>query len=210
MKKVLSLLVAAMLMLLPALSMAAETTDAAATAEMLTYTHADNLYTFQYPSNYRIIDRATIDQLLDTAANMGDTALSNALNSYKASIEQMDMTMLLSQDNLCNIIVSYGEAVTTYSVDQLLVLAPSIEAQIVASFETAEFSNHGEKLAVGENEYMLMEYSATAVGNQVEGGQCYVGAANKLYTIAITAPAGTLDNYVQDYAAVLTTLSITK
>lgn len=105
MKKLFSILAALMLALVPALCLAQAETETA--NELATYTQADGLYTFQYPATWTTLDRATIDAALLAAEQNADEAFATSLRNAKAQIEMLDMALILSPDQQCNIIVSF-------------------------------------------------------------------------------------------------------
>lgn len=205
MRKLITLLLAVMLLALPVMSLAQETT-----AETKTFTQADGLYTFDYPSTWTTMDRASIDATLELAKTLGDETLTNSLESYKDIMSQMDIAMIMSEDRLCNVVISFQEIGAPLSSEQLLSLAPSLVAQYEVSFSEFEATNPGSTLDVGENSFMLMEYNASSVGQSIQGAAFYIVPDTKLFTIVLTAPGGTIDDYLNDFMSVINTIKFVK
>ena len=128
MKKLLSVLMALALVLVPVLSLA----DAVETLEpaYLQYTHTDDQYSFMYPDTWTLLNKENIQTIMEAVDAEADAELAQMIATYGPQIQQSDMVMLLSETGLTNV-----NAVAQYvgmhaSDNDLLSLAPSLVAQL--------------------------------------------------------------------------------
>lgn len=116
MKKLLSLLLAALVMLAPVCAMAAD-------ASYETYGNEANGYSIDYPAEWTILSKETLQSVMD-AISSGEKKVkgmdSAVVESYNAQIQQMDMAMFMSEDGAINSNVTYMAVPEKYSGDVII------------------------------------------------------------------------------------------
>lgn len=90
MKKLLSLLMALVLMIVPFSALAQSN------GGMQIYMKPDGSYGFAYPNDWTVISREVIDAAIEAGYAVGDGSLGNLFSELKYQMEQMDVTMVIN------------------------------------------------------------------------------------------------------------------
>ena len=90
MKKILSVLLALTMLLVPVLAMA----EAAQAVTYQSYTHTDDQYTIEYADNWLMLNAELISTILNTMDTSEDEQLALLVNTYGPQIQQMDMALV--------------------------------------------------------------------------------------------------------------------
>ncbi len=187
MKKILSVLLALAVLLMPVLSLA----EAAAmlAADYTTYTHADEQFSFMYPNSWTLLNAENVQSMLTLASETEDQELAQIIQTYGPQIEQSGMIMLLNETGNTNVNV-IAQNVGMHATDEdLLSLAPTLVSQLSAALTGVEFVNEGVIINLGDKNGLIVEYNYTLSGTEMQGAQVYVSGETDLYIFTYTSAA---------------------
>lgn len=206
MKKILAILMALSLMLMPVLSMAEAAEELPAA---LIYTHTDGLYSFEYPEGWTLLNAENIQETLDAMAGAGDEEMAELVATYGPQIQQTGMVMLLNETGFTNVNVVSQYVGMKPTDEQLLALAPSLVAQLSGVMEGIQFLNEGSLVELNGLKALMVEYTCELSGTAMQGAQVYVPGAENLYIFTYTcANADELTATAEAFSALLDTLTI--
>lgn len=183
MKKLLSLLLAALFMLAPVCAMAAD-------GSYETYENVANGYSIDYPAEWTILSKETLQTTMD-ALTSGETEIegmdSSVLEAYKAQIEGMDMVMFMSADGAVNTNINY-QAMPMKLTGDLIVSSvyPMVVQQLQAAFADYAPLADPQIEKVGDYEFVLTAGQYTLSGVPCIMMQAYHCSEKNLYTITYT------------------------
>ena len=186
MKKLLSLLLAALLLLAPVYV-------SSAGATFKTYHNEANGYAIDYPSDWTILSKETLKTVTDSIAS-GETLIkgldASALETYRAQIEAMDMVMFMSADGVVNANINC-QAVPVQLMGDLIIKSvyPAVVQQLQAAF--ADYAQLAEPQIekVGNYEFVETAGQYTLSGMSFNLLQAYCCSESTLYTITYTINA---------------------
>lgn len=207
MKKILSVLLALAMLLVPVLSMA-EAAEVLAT-DYTTYTHTDDQYSFMYPNSWILLNAENVQTMLDAASETEDQELAQIIQTYGPQIEQTGMIMLLNETGNTNVNVIAQYVGMRATDDVLLSLAPSLVSQLSNAMPGLEFANEGTIVKLGENTGMMVEYQYTLSGTNMYGVQVYISGETDLYILTYTCAA--IDELIatsEEFGTMLGTLTV--
>ena len=187
MKKILSVLLALAMLLMPVLSLA----EAAAmlAADYTTYTHTDDQYSFMYPNSWTLLNAENVETVLDAISETEDEQLAQMIATYGPQLQQSGMIMLLNETGLTNVNV-IAQPVGMRATDEVLLsLAPTVVSQLSSTFEGIEFVNEGVIINLGDKNGLIVEYSYTLAGTEMQGAQVYVSGETDMYIFTYTCAA---------------------
>jgi len=182
MKKILSVLLALTMLLVPVLAMA----EAAQAVTYQSYTHTDDQYTIEYADNWLMLNAELISNILNTMDTSEDEQLALLVNTYGPQIQQMDMVLFLSESGMTNVNIVYQEMGLQLTGDLLMSMAPNFVAQLSQSFEGIQFLNEGSLIAVNGVDSLMIEYAYELSGQQMQGAQVYVPGSTGLCLVTYT------------------------
>lgn len=183
MKKLLSLFLAALVMLVPVYAMAADTSYE-------TYENEANGYSIDYPAEWTILSKETLQTTMD-ALTSGETEIegmdSSVLEAYKAQIEGMDMVMFMSADGAVNANINY-QAMPMKLTGDLIVSSvyPMVVQQLQAAFADYAPLADPQIEKVGDYEFVLTAGQYTLSGVPCIMMQAYHCSEKNLYTVTYT------------------------
>ncbi len=187
MKKILSVLLALAMLLVPVLSMA-EAAEATA-VEYTTYTHTDEKYTFAYPNNWILLTAENVETVLDAISETEDEQLAQMIATYGPQLQQSGMIMLLNETGLTNVNVVAQYVGMRATDDVLLSLAPQVVSELSKAMAGIEFVNEGTIVKLGENTGLMLEYQYTLSGTDMYGVQVYIPGETDMYIFTYTCAA---------------------
>lgn len=184
MKKLLSVLMALALMLVPVLSMAdaVETLEAAC----LQYTHTDDQYSFMYPDTWTLLNKENIQAIMEAADAEADPQVAQMLDTYGPQVQQSDMVMLISETGLTNVNMIAQYVGMHAGDEELLALAPNLVAQLSNAMTGIEFVDEGSIIELDGFNALMVEYNLELAGTSMHGAQVYASGAENLYIITYT------------------------
>lgn len=187
MKKILSVLLALAMLLMPVLSLA----EAAAmlAADYTTYTHTDDQYSFMYPNSWTLLNAENVETVLDAISETEDEQLAQMIATYGPQLQQSGMIMLLNETGLTNVNVVAQYVGMRATDDVLLSLAPQLVSQLSNAMAGIEFVNEGTIVKLGENTGLMLEYQYTLSGTDMYGVQVYISGETDLYIFTYTCAA---------------------
>lgn len=207
MKKILSVLMALALLVLPVLSMAEAAEELEAVYE--TYTHTDDQYTIMYPSNWTLLNKENIQSMLEAIDSLGDEELSQMIAVYGSQMEQTDMVMMLNETGMTNINIVCQYVGMRATDEVLLSLAPTLVSQLGSAFEGIEFVNEGSLVELNGVNALMVEYAYELSGTAMQGAQVYVPGAENLYIFTFTcSDVSELEITAEDFNFMLGSLEI--
>lgn len=177
MKRLFSVLVILVMLLVPVLSVAEATAS---------YTHTNGQFTFQYPAGWTLLNKETISTLMDMVEDYGDEQLNALMNTYGPAIRQADMVMLINETGMANITIAAQEVGVRLDADTLEAMAPLLVNQMSATMDGLRFQNEGTVVTVKGNSCLLLEYGYELAGQMLYGAQLYVPGATSLYCLGYT------------------------
>ncbi len=201
MKKLLSVLLVLCLLAVPMLALA-EAAPALVEMQMETYTHSSGTYSIQYPSDWTLLDRSTIDRLLALASNSSDE-IKNHYSNIKAQLEVADIVMFMSPDMQCTANVSLQALGVPLSAEQIGSLSKQMQAGIQANLPDATFPDDGSIVTIGENEYFMLEATYTLAGTEFSTVNYMLAPKATLYTINFSTTAAAAEANAQAMSAIL-------
>lgn len=177
-RKLLSLLVALALLVMPCLTLA---------EEYQTYVSEDESVAFLYPSDWILLSRENIDTIIDAAATVEDVA--ELAQIARTQIEQLGIIVLMDATGANNINFQHQNAGVALSGDDLMNLAPSLQSNISASIDGVSFYDP-ELMDINGTDAMLLQYTYTMAGIDFTGLQVYLPVGTELVICTLTSSAG--------------------
>lgn len=177
-RKLLSLLVALALLVMPCLTLA---------EEYQTYVSEDESVAFLYPSDWILLSRENIDTIIDAAATVEDVA--ELAQIARTQIEQLGIIVLMDATGANNINFQHQNAGVALSGDDLMNLAPSLQSNISASIDGVSFYDP-ELMDINGTEAMLLQYTYAMAGIDFTGLQVYLPVGTELAICTLTSSAG--------------------
>lgn len=203
MKKLLSLLLCLALFAVPALSLA----EAAEAVEIETYTEENGAYSFNYPSNWTLLSRDSINEVFDAAATMDDDQLKSMVEQARASIEQYGIVMLLAPDYSTNINLVVQTVGTSVAASDLLAMSEQFISQLSGTLQGFQVTGEAAVAAYGDNEYMRFGYEYEVMDRKLSGVQFYACPKTDLAVITYTVSPDEAATYEADLETILASLS---
>lgn len=177
-RKLLSLLVALALLVMPCLTLA---------EEYQTYVSEDESVAFLYPSDWILLSRENIDTIIDAAATVEDVA--ELAQIARTQIEQLGIIVLMDATGANNINFQHQNAGVALSGDDLMNLAPSLQSNISASIDGVSFYDP-ELMDINGTDAMLLQYTYAMAGIDFTGLQVYLPVGTELAICTLTSSAG--------------------
>ncbi len=177
-RKLLSLLVALALLVMPCLTLA---------EEYQTYVSEDESVAFLYPSDWILLSRENIDTIIDAAATVEDVA--ELAQIARTQIEQLGIIVLMDATGANNINFQHQNAGVALSGDDLMNLAPSLQSNISASIDGVSFYDP-ELMDINGTDAMLLQYTYAMAGIDFTGLQVYMPVGTELAICTLTSSAG--------------------
>ena len=177
-RKLLSLLVALALLVMPCLTLA---------EEYQTYVSEDESVAFLYPSDWILLSRENIDTIIDAAATVEDVA--ELAQIARTQIEQLGIIVLMDATGANNINFQHQNAGVALSGDDLMNLAPSLQSNISASIDGVSFYDP-ELMDINGTDAMLLQYTYAVAGIDFTGLQVYLPVGTELAICTLTSSAG--------------------
>lgn len=177
-RKLLSLLVALALLVMPCLTLA---------EEYQTYVSEDESVAFHYPSDWILLSRENIDTIIDAAATVEDVA--ELAQIARTQIEQLGIIVLMDATGANNINFQHQNAGVALSGDDLMNLAPSLQSNISASIDGVSFYDP-ELMDINGTDAMLLQYTYAMAGIDFTGLQVYLPVGTELAICTLTSSAG--------------------
>lgn len=199
MKKLFSLILAVMLLALPMLSLAEETT---------TYTDPAERYSFEYPSDWKVLNKDTIDDILGVAGQLGDDRLAALAQQVKPQLEAVDMVMLMSPSMTSNINAVCQPVGMELGDDMLLAMAPQLVSQMKIQMPGFELVEDASTIELPVGNAMLMQYTYAMAGIDMIGVQAYISKGENLYILTLTTVTDSAEADSEIFGYLLGTLQI--
>ena len=177
-RKLLSLLVALALLVMPCLTLA---------EEYQTYVSEDESVAFLYPSDWILLSRENIDTIIDAAATVEDVA--ELAQIARTQIEQLGIIVLMDATGANKINFQHQNAGVALSGDDLMNLAPSLQSNISASIDGVSFYDP-ELMDINGTDAMLLQYTYAMAGIDFTGLQVYLPVGTELAICTLTSSAG--------------------
>ena len=174
-RKLLSLLVALALLVMPCLTLA---------EEYQTYVSEDESVAFLYPSDWILLSRENIDTIIDAAATVEDVA--ELAQIARTQIEQLGIIVLMDATGANNINFQHQNAGVALSGDDLMNLAPSLQSNISASIDGVSFYDP-ELMDINGTDAMLLQYTYAMAGIDFTGLQVYMPVGTELAICTLTS-----------------------
>lgn len=207
MKKILSVLLALAMLLVPVLSMAEAAEELA--VDYSIYTHTDEQYAFAYPNNWILLTAENVETVLDAISETEDEQLAQMIANYGPQLQQSGMIMLLNETGNTNVNVVPQYVGMRATDDVLLTLAPQLVSQLSNVMEGIEFVNKGTIVELGENTGLMIEYQYTLADTDMYGVQVYISGETDMYIFTYTCAA--IDELVstsEDFGFMLGSLKV--
>lgn len=207
MKKILSVLLALAMLLVPVLSMAEAAEELA--VDYSIYTHTDEQYAFAYPNNWILLTAENVETVLDAISETEDEQLAQMIANYGPQLQQSGMIMLLNETGNTNVNVVPQYVGMRANDDALLSLAPQLVSQLSNVMEGIEFVNKGTIVKLGENTGLMIEYQYTLSDTDMYGVQVYISGETDMYIFTYTCAA--IDELVstsEDFGFMLGSLKV--
>ena len=176
-RKLLSLLVALALLVMPCLTLA---------EEYQTYVSEDESVAFLYPSDWILLSRENIDTIIDAAATVEDVA--ELAQIARTQIEQLGIIVLMDATGANNINFQHQNAGVALRGDDLMNLAPSLQRNISASIDGVSFYDP-ELMDINGTDAMLLQYTYAMAGIDFTGLQVYMPVGTELALCTLTSSA---------------------
>jgi len=204
MKKPLATLLALALLLTPVLAMAE-----GILIGPNQYTHADNLYSFQYPDGWTVMDKQYIEALVELGSGLEeDENFAQFISQYGSIVEETDMLMLLNEDGATNVSISYYETGMPADDAVLLMMSKGVVEQFRTNMPDVVFLNEGALADIGANRVAMIEYTYTTYGMELYGAQAFISGTDKLYSLTFTSTSDTAEALAGHFAGMLTSLQV--
>ena len=179
MKRMLSLVLALMMLILPCASMAEQ--------NYKVYSDPAGCFSFCYPFDWTLLSKDTIDELFEIAKTQGDEEYQAVIEQAYPQIDATGMIMLMSEDMTSNINVVMQPVGMEGSPELLMGISDMLCSQLqqTAAGEL-EFLNEPYLLDITEDrKVMAIEYVNRVIGMEMYGMQIYetVGTDMMIYTL---------------------------
>ena len=179
MKRMLSLVLALMMLILPCASMAEQ--------NYKVYSDPAGRFSFCYPFDWTLLSKDTIDELFEIAKTQGDEEYQAVIEQAYPQIEATGMIMLMSEDMTSNINVVLQPVGMEGSPELLMAISDMLCSQLQQSAAgELEFLNEPYLLDITEDrKVMAIEYVNRVIGMEMYGMQIYetVGTDMMVYTL---------------------------
>ena len=183
MKKILSLLMTLILMLVPFAAFA-QTAD-----DIEVYITPEETYGFAYPSDWVVISREIIEQAMEEGYTAGDGGIGDLFAALKPQMDQMDLVMVMNlstSDNLNLVCQDVGSHLTD---EQLLKNMEDFQKIWAQLDPDVEFVSEPEmmELVEGGYAYAVLMYKSTDVdGLPINVVQAITCEGTTQYTFTMT------------------------
>lgn len=196
MKKLLSMIMAMMMLAMPVLAMAED-------AEWSTYTDPNGNYSFNYPTGWTVLDEESIDKIMETADTMGDEQLSAMVQQYAPQIKQSGMVILITDDMTNNVNIVRQDMGMELDDTMMEMLATMLPSQLEAQMEGIEWLADPSYVDLAEGKALLLQYSYELAGVKIVGVQAYAGVGTVLYAFTLTTAGGDVEAAAEDFGFML-------
>lgn len=187
---------ALLLALLLALSCVSALADSAYTA----YTHPHRGYSFEYPSEYTVLDSETIGAITDALVNGEIDAFNFDFASVQSQIEAMDIVTIIdlaSGDNFsfATLEMDFGIPLTA----DLLVsfVLPATVEQFKAIMPGCEFTDEGSVQTYGGNDFARLALTYEIGGRPLTMEQFFIYIDGVIYNVTYTYSAETSQAHIE-------------
>lgn len=160
-----------------------------AAVEYSTYTNETQGYSIDYPSNWTLLSRGTIDNLMQVLTSGSVPGIdATAFEAYKTQIEGLDAAMMLAADgaNLSVIGQDLGLEVTNELFIQMIL--PTMLEQFPVMYPGIELVDEGSTVTAGEREFVKIAGSLEMMGSKAQVEQYYACIGKTLYILTFTEP----------------------
>ena len=197
MKKLLSLILALMMLLTPVLAMG-ETAE-----EYETYIDPNGHFTFSYPSDWTMISEDTFDLLWSAAEQQADESFKATMESVKPQIKELGMIFLMDANLVSNINVVRQELAGA-TMDAIAAISGQLADSLMAQMADCEMVTDPEMIDIGnERQALLLQYTYPLNGIQLYGVQAYVGTGDVMYLFTLTTTEDLLESAAEVLGFVL-------
>lgn len=206
MKKILSVLLALAMLLMPVLSLA-EAAEATA-LDFTIYLHTDGQYAFAYPNNWTLLTAENVETVMDAASEIDDPELAQIIAQYGSQVQQSGMIMVLSETGLTNVNVVAQNVGARATDEDLLALAPQLVSQLSNAMGEIRFTDEGSIVKLGNNTGLLVGYEFLLAGVDMCGLQAYIPGETNLYIITYTTVEDEESATFEDLCLMLGSLTV--
>lgn len=188
MKKLLSLLMALTLMLVPFAALAEE-------GDYEVYLSPDETYGFVYPNSWMLISREIIEEAIEEGYTAGDGGLGDMIEILKPQMEQMDLIMVMNMATSDNLNMVRQDIGQNLSDEDLLKSMEQFKSMWSQLDPNVEFLSGPELSPVGEDgrSYAMVLYSTTDVSglpiNAIQATTCE-GSIQYTFTMTMYSTEG--------------------
>ena len=185
MKKVLALTLALML-LCAGVAFASTDSAPAGDATFLTYTNPTNGFSIQYPSDWTMLDKATIGDVINRVTGGSIAGVDGStLQAYQQKIEAMDMIVCLGPGGV-NFNVNYADAGTEITSGLVInSITPAVVQQFKSMFTSVDIQVADQVTTIGGVEYVANIY---VINGTTLMSQLVPTGGTTLYTLTFTVP----------------------
>ena len=177
MKKLLSLLLALMMLVLPMAGLAEE--------DFEIYVDPTDTYGFAYPNDWTLLSKETIAEVL-SSVEIEDEGFAALLQSLLPQIENTNMVMVLSPDLQSNINLVVTDLGGKLSASELMTQVPALQEMLKQQMPGIEFIDEAEIIETESYEYVLMGYVYELDGQSIVALQAFTSQGTSLYTFTLT------------------------
>ena len=197
MKKLLSMILALVMLLTPVLVMG-ETFE-----EYETYIDPNGHFTFSHPTSWTMISDDTFDMLWQAAEQQADEAFKATMENVKPQIKELGMIILMADDLVSNINIVRQETAGA-TPETLQLISGQLAESLMASLEGCEMVEEPVMIDIGNNrQALLLQYAYTMSNMTLYGVQAYVGIGDVLYLFTLTTIADQLEGAAEVLGFVL-------
>lgn len=189
MKKKGSLLLALWMLCVSLLACAQGVLAEESAVEYSTYTNETQGYSIDYPSNWTLLSKGTINSVMQMVTDGKIPGVDSTMfEAYKAQIEGLDMAMMLAADgtNINVVGQDLGIEVTNELFAQMVL--PTVLDQYPAMFPGIELVDKGSAVTAGEHEFMRIAGSLEMLGVKSQIEQYYTCKGKTMYVLTFTQP----------------------
>jgi hypothetical protein len=187
-KKLVLLLLSALMALAPVAVMA----EAAPEVAYTTYQNETNGYTIDYPEDWTLLSKETVQSVMDSLANGGmqiEGMDTSVLEAYKAQIESMDMAMFMSADSAVGVSIAYQAVPAKIASADILAQYPAVLEQLQKAYQDYKELAEPKIETVGACEFVTAAGQYSPPGTTIIMLQAYHCTDTTLYTITYTINA---------------------
>lgn len=183
MKKMMALLMALCLMVMGVPAMAEDA------AQTQLYTNTEMGFSIAVPAQWLVVDKDNIDTYIAAYEN-GEMTFTgtnaDVLNELKPQFAGANMAVAISPyaNNLVLTVADMGIELTEELFVSLMI--PQFKQQIVLQMPTIEFTQEGEPLTLGENEFISLSGVCNLNGLSASVDQLFLLKGTKLYVANLT------------------------